>query len=141
MHHDLARFLAAQEPQVDAVLDELRRGRKLTHWMWYFFPQLQGLGRSSTAQFYGITSLSEAQAYLQHGVLGPRLRECVKLMMGHADKSAELVLGLVDALKFRSCLTLFDRVSDGDPLFRDALRQFFNGEPDPLTLQALGGDQ
>lgn len=137
MTHDLSRFLTAQSPQVDTVLDELRRGRKLSHWMWYFFPQLKSLGRSSTAQFYGITSLAEAEAYLQHEVLGPRLRECVSLMNGHRNRTAEQILGVVDALKFRSSMTLFAKASGEDPLFLEALQKYYGGEQDPLTLQAL----
>jgi len=135
----LERFLSAQAPQLATVLDELRRGRKLSHWMWYFFPQLKSLGRSSTAQFYGIASLDEAVAYLQHPVLGARLRECVTLMNSHPHKTAEQILGSVDAMKFKSSMTLFAKASGGDPLFQAALDQFYGGETDELTLRLLEG--
>ena len=134
---DLQRFLDAQSPQLPDVLDELTRGRKLSHWMWYFFPQLRGLGLSSTAQFYGIASLDEAIAYLRHDTLGPRLRDCVALMNAHRDKTAEQILGPVDAMKFRSSLTLFARASDNEPVFLDALARYFGGQPDQRTLDLL----
>ncbi|MDH0864717.1 DUF1810 domain-containing protein [Mitsuaria sp. GD03876] len=134
---DLHRFLDAQAPQLADVLDELRRGRKRSHWMWYFFPQLRGLGISSTAQRYGISSLDEAIAYLDHEVLGPRLRECVALMNTHRTKSAEQILGSVDALKFRSSLTLFARASGNEAVFIEALDRFYDGQPDPRTLELL----
>lgn len=134
---DLDRFLTAQSPQLADVLDELKRGRKVSHWMWYFFPQLRGLGFSSTAQFYGIESLDEAVAYLSHPVLGPRLRECVALMCSHPTRSAEQILGQVDALKFRSSLTLFVRASGNDAVFLEALDRFYDGQPDPRTLELL----
>ncbi len=133
----LNRFLDAQTPQVADVLAELQRGRKLSHWMWYFFPQLRGLGVSSTAQFYGIESLDEAIAYLDHEVLGPRLRECVALMNTHRNKTAEQILGVVDAMKFRSSLTLFAKASDDEPIFIEALDRFYGGQPDQRTLDLL----
>jgi uncharacterized protein (DUF1810 family) len=134
---DLQRFLDAQAPQVADVLGELRRGRKLSHWMWYFFPQLRGLGVSSTAQFYGIESLDEAIAYLDHDVLGPRLRECVALMNTHRNKTAEQILGVVDAMKFRSSLTLFAKASGDEAVFIEALARYFDGQPDQRTLDLL----
>lgn len=135
--YDLQRFLDAQAPQVGDVLAELKRGRKLSHWMWYFFPQLRGLGVSSTAQFYGIESLDEAIAYLDHEVLGPRLCECVALMNTHRNKTAEQILGVVDAMKFRSSLTLFAKASNDEPVFIEALDRYFDGQPDPRTLDLL----
>ncbi|WP_431051731.1 DUF1810 domain-containing protein [Roseateles sp. L2-2] len=134
---DLQRFLEAQTPQVADVLAELKRGRKLTHWMWYFFPQLRGLGVSSTAQFYGIESLDEAIAYLDHDVLGARLRECVALMNTHRNKTAEQILGSVDAMKFRSSLTLFAKASGDEAVFIEALDRYFGGQPDQRTLDLL----
>lgn len=136
---DLHRFLDAQTPQLADVLDELRRGRKRSHWMWYFFPQLRGLGVSSTAQFYGIASLDEAIAYLAHDTLGPRLRECVALMNTHRTRSAEQILGHVDAMKFRSSLTLFAKASGDEAVFIEALERFYGGRPDPRTLELLDG--
>ncbi|ANH68256.1 DUF1810 domain-containing protein [Mitsuaria sp. 7] len=133
----LDRFSTAQAPQVADVLAELKRGRKLSHWMWYFFPQLRGLGVSSTAQFYGIESLDEAIAYLDHDVLGPRLRECVALMNTHRNKTAEQILGSVDAMKFRSSLTLFAKASGDEAVFIEALDRYFSGQPDPRTLDLL----
>ncbi|HEY1394837.1 MAG TPA: DUF1810 domain-containing protein [Roseateles sp.] len=135
--YDLQRFLDAQAPQVGDVLAELKRGRKLSHWMWYFFPQLRGLGVSSTAQFYGIESLDEAIAYLDHEVLGPRLRECVALMNTHRNQTAEQILGVVDAMKFRSSLTLFAKASGDEAVFIEALDRYFGGQPDPRTLDLL----
>jgi len=137
MSFDLDRFLKAQTPQVADVLAELKRGRKLSHWMWYFFPQLRGLGVSSTAQFYGIESLDEAIAYLDHEILGPRLRECVALMNTHRNKTADQILGVVDAMKFRSSLTLFAKASDDEPVFIEALDRFYGGQPDQRTLDLL----
>ncbi|WP_431262965.1 DUF1810 domain-containing protein [Roseateles chitinivorans] len=135
--YSLHRFLDAQAPQVTDVLSELKRGRKLSHWMWYFFPQLRGLGVSSTAQFYGIESLDEAIAYLDHDVLGPRLRECVALMNTHRNKTAEQILGVVDAMKFRSSLTLFARASGDEAVFIEALDRYFDGQRDQRTLDLL----
>lgn len=134
---DLQRFLDAQSRQLADVLDELKRGRKLSHWMWYFFPQLRGLGVSSTAQFYGIESLDEAVAYLNHEVLGPRLRACVTLMNTHRNKTAEQILGTVDAMKFRSSLTLFAKASGDEAVFIEALDRYFDGQPDQRTLSLL----
>lgn len=134
---DLQRFLNAQTPQVADVLAELQRGRKVSHWMWYFFPQLRGLGVSSTAQFYGIDSLDEAIAYLDHDILGPRLRECVALMNTHRNKTAEQILGVVDAMKFRSSLTLFAKASGDEAVFIEALDRYFGGQPDQRTLDLL----
>jgi uncharacterized protein (DUF1810 family) len=130
----LQRFVDAQAGVIDAVRDELRAGRKRSHWMWFVFPQLKGLGVSSTAQFYGIASLDEARAYLAHPVLGPRLRECCALMLAVPARSAHEILGSPDDLKFRSCLTLFSLASPQEPVFLQALQRFYEGEPDPRTV-------
>ena len=135
----LQRFLDAQEGVVDRAFDELRRGRKSTHWMWFVFPQLVGLGRSRMAQYYGIGNAAEAAAYWRHPVLGERLRLGVGLVCGHRDRSAREIFGGIDAVKFRSCLTLFLEVAqdaDSDLLVR-ALAQFYGGEKDPKTLELL----
>lgn len=136
--HDLGRFVAAQAPVYDQVLEELRGGRKRSHWMWFVFPQLQGLGASAMAQRYGIASLDEARAYLAHPVLGPRLRECCELMLAVPQKSAHDILGSPDDLKFRSCLTLFALAAPGEPLFRDGLDRFYAGQPDSRTIALCG---
>lgn len=136
---DLARFVAAQAPLIDQVRGELRRGLKRSHWMWFVFPQLRGLGRSPTALRYGIASLDEAQAYLAHPVLGPRLLECTALMNQVPGRTAREILGSPDDLKFRSCMTLFGLAAPEEPLFRQALEQFFEGSPDPLTMASCGG--
>ena len=136
---DLARFLAAQARDYGIALTELRAGEKRSHWMWYVFPQLRGLGHSSTAIAYGITGLDEARAYLAHPVLGERLRECVRALLALRTTHAEEVLGHVDAMKLRSCLTLFDAAAHGDPLFSRALAQYFHGEADARTIELLQG--
>ena len=132
--HGLERFVAAQAPVIEAVRDELRAGRKRSHWMWFVFPQLKGLGASSMAQHYGIASLEEARAYLAHPVLGPRLRECCALMLAVPAKGAHEILGSPDDLKFRSCLTLFSLAAPEEAVFRQALQRFYEGEPDPRTV-------
>jgi uncharacterized protein (DUF1810 family) len=138
MRPDLERFVQAQEPMIGQVLKELRAGRKASHWMWFVFPQLQGLGRSPMAQRFAIASRDEAQAYLAHPVLGPRLRECTRLVNEVEGRDIEEILGYPDNLKFRSCMTLFARASADDRVFTDALRKYFAGEYDPLTLERLG---
>jgi uncharacterized protein (DUF1810 family) len=137
----LDRFIAAQGGIYDAALAELRAGTKRSHWMWFVFPQIAGLGRSSTAQLYAIADRCEATAYLAHEVLGPRLIEATEAMLVWAGKrSAEAILGPVDALKFRSSMTLFAEVSgDADP-FAQALDSFFDGERDEATLELLEVD-
>jgi uncharacterized protein (DUF1810 family) len=134
---DLARFVEAQDPVYDEVRAELQAGRKTTHWMWFVFPQLRGLGRSATARYFGIDSAAEAAAYLQHPVLGARLRECVELLLGITERSAIEIFGATDAMKFRSSMTLFAAVATGEPLFQHALHRYFDGEPDPLTMMQL----
>jgi uncharacterized protein (DUF1810 family) len=133
----LERFVMAQDGSWDRALAELRRGRKESHWMWWIFPQLAALGRSGTAKTYGIADLAEAQAYLAHPVLGPRLAEAARAMLGNAGQPAEAVLGGVDAMKLRSSMTLFAAVPGADPVFREVLEAFHGGEPDPLTRGAL----
>jgi len=135
--HDLDRFFTAQAPVIDAVLDELRAGRKRTHWMWFVFPQLRGLGHSQMAWHFGIASRDEAAAFLAHPVLGPRLRECVELVLAVRGRTAHEIFGSPDDLKLCSCLTLFAEVAGGDSVFDRALRQYFGGQPDPATLDLL----
>ena len=136
----LARFIEAQAPAWAGVVEELRRGRKTGHWMWFVFPQLRGLGSSPMAERYGLSGVEEAQAYLAHPVLGARLREAVALVEAHGDDPPEAVFGEVDAMKLRSCLTLFAAAAPGDPVFMRLLRTAFSGRPDPLTLERLAGD-
>jgi uncharacterized protein (DUF1810 family) len=135
---NLQRFLDAQDAVLDTVLTELRAGAKQSHWMWFIFPQLAGLGRSPIAQYYGISSLAEARAYLAHPLLGCRLRECVDALLPWAAgrRSAEQILGDVDALKLRSSLTLFDQVEPSG-LFARGLAAFYDGVPDQRTLALL----
>lgn len=136
MPRDLKRFVDAQNPVYERVLAELKAGRKRSHWSWFIFPQLAGLGSSSMAARYAISSLDEARAYLAHPVLGPRLVECVGLVNAVEGRSAETILGYPDDLKFRSCVTLF-REASGDPVFQAALDKFFDGAPDALTMGKL----
>ena len=138
---DLERFVEAQAGTYQRALTELRDGSKRSHWMWFIFPQLRGLGASTMAQTYGIAGLAEARAYLAHPLLGPRLLECVQALLGHAGRSAEAILGGIDALKLRSCLTLFARAAPDVPEFAQALQAFCGGEPDMLTLRMLAGDE
>lgn len=135
--HDLQRFVEAQEPVIEDVKEELRSGRKRTHWMWYVFPQMEGLGRSQTAQRYAISSREEAEAYLAHPVLGPRLRECTELVNAVEGCSANEIFGSPDDLKFRSSMTLFDTVADDPSPFRAALERYYDDEPDPKTVELL----
>jgi uncharacterized protein (DUF1810 family) len=135
---DLQRFVTAQDGVLDDVRAELRAGRKRSHWMWFVFPQLQGLGSSAMARHYGIGSLEEARAYLAHPVLGPRLRECCELMLAVPRAGAHDILGSPDDLKFRSCLSLFALAAPDEPLFRACLDRFYGGVPDPRTLALCG---
>jgi uncharacterized protein (DUF1810 family) len=134
---DLQRFVKAQNPVFEQVCSELRRGRKEGHWMWFVFPQLEGLGHSWMASKFGISSRDEAQAYLDHSVLGPRLRECTRLVNLVERRSIEQIFGYPDNLKFRSSITLFSCVESDDPVFVTALQKHFSGEPDRLTLERL----
>ena len=134
----LQRFVEAQARNYPDALRELRAGRKASHWMWYVFPQVAGLGSSAMAQTYAIASVEEARAYLDHPMLGRRLRECVEATLAVQGRSAHAVFGSPDDLKFRSCLTLFAAAAPGEPLFRAALDAYFAGEADPATLAKLG---
>ena len=135
--NDLERFVEAQEGRIDDAMAELRAGRKRTHWMWFVFPQLRGLGHSQMAHHFGIASRDEAAAYLAHPVLGPRLRECVELVLAVRGRTAHEIFGSPDDLKLCSCLTLFGEVAGGDSVFDRALRQCFRGQPDQATLGLL----
>lgn len=135
--HDLERFLAAQAGVYPQVLEELARGRKASHWMWFVFPQLKSLGRSATALRFGIAGRTEAEAYLAHPLLGARLRECTRLMLAVEGRSALQVLGSPDDLKFRSSMTLFAAAGGAAPEFVAALAKCFDGQPDPATLALL----
>jgi uncharacterized protein (DUF1810 family) len=135
---DLQRFVTAQEPVFETVLAELRAGRKRSHWMWFVFPQLAGLGKSSTARFYGIGSLDEARAYLAHNLLGPRLELCTRTVLASETPSLHAIFGSPDDLKFRSCMTLFSRaVDDLDNPFRQARDHWCGGQPDERTLALI----
>lgn len=136
MTDGLARFVEAQDRHWDAILAELRAGRKVSHWMWYVFPQLKKLGRSDLARLFGLEGGSEAQTYLAHPVLGPRLRQCTKHLLALETNDPVAVFGPVDALKLRSCMTLFDSVAPEDA-FGQVLERFYGNEADPLTLRLL----
>jgi uncharacterized protein (DUF1810 family) len=135
--HDLQRFVDAQEPVWRQVEAELRAGRKTSHWMWFVFPQLKGLGRSAIALHYGIASRAEAQAYWRHALLGPRLKLCTEWMLAVQGRTALQILGSPDDMKFRSCMTLFGAVAPDEPVFSLALDKYFGGEPDERTLELL----
>ncbi len=137
MSRDLQRFVEAQQPLYDQVCRELRAGEKRSHWMWFIFPQLAGLGHSPMAQRYALSDLAHAAAYLAHPVLGERLRECVTLVNGHADRTAAQMFGHPDDLKLCSSLTLFQLAAPTEPLFTRALQQFYGGVADPATLTLL----
>ena len=136
---DLERFVAAQDGDgtYQQALAELRRGRKASHWMWFVFPQIAGLGRSPLAQRYAIGSLDEARAYLAHGVLGPRLRECARILAAIGEGDAEAVLGPIDAVKLRSSMTLFHRADPDEAAFTAVLERYFSGRLDPATEERL----
>jgi uncharacterized protein (DUF1810 family) len=134
---DLQRFVDAQDPVYRDVVEELRGGRKRRHWMWFVFPQLRGLGGSPMAARYGISSLDEARAYLRHDVLGPRLHECARLVNQVQGRSVAQIFGSPDDLKLRSSMTLFSRATDDNADFLRLLDKYYDGEPDPLTLDRL----
>jgi uncharacterized protein (DUF1810 family) len=134
---DLSRFVMAQQGIYPQALAELRRGRKQSHWMWFVFPQIDGLGHSAMAQLYAIADLDEARAYLAHPILGPRLRECTGAMLAHSGMSARAILGEIDAVKLRSSMTLFEEADGDGPLFGACLDAFFDGVRDPATLELL----
>jgi len=135
--YNLERFVEAQAPVYEQVLSELRAGRKQSHWIWFIFPQIAGLGYSSTAQFYAIESLDEAAAYLQHPVLGSRLRECTEIVNGIEGRSVNAILGSPDDMKFRSSMTLFAQATKDNEIFLSALKKYFEGRADELTLQRI----
>jgi uncharacterized protein (DUF1810 family) len=135
---DLQRFVDAQDPVFEDVLLELRRGDKEGHWMWFIFPQISGLGSSAMSQRFAISSRAEAEAYLAHAVLGPRLIRCTELVNAVESRSAERIFGPVDAMKFRSSMTLFREAAPAGSVFNEALKKYFAGEPDTRTLQLLG---
>lgn len=135
--NDLARFASAQDAVYATALAEIQAGRKWSHWIWYIFPQMRGLGRSFNSHYYGISSRVEAEAYLQHEVYGPRLREITQALLAHHDKTAAEILGRIDAQKVLSCMTLFDVISPND-IFGQVLKQFYGGRQCQLTLRRLG---
>ncbi|MCZ6764411.1 MAG: DUF1810 domain-containing protein [Alphaproteobacteria bacterium] len=135
--YDLRRFVDAQAPVYGQVLLELRSGEKKSHWMWFVFPQLKGLGHSPMAQRFALSSSDEAAAYLDHPVLGPRLIECTGIVNGHEGRTARGIFGHPDDLKFRSCMTLFALTAPDSPVFKKALDKYFDGETDPLTSRGL----
>ena len=137
MADDLDRFLNAQRGVYEGVLDELSRGRKTGHWIWFIFPQLDGLGRSEMSRFYGISSLDEARAYLADPVLGARLRECAGLLLASNARTAIEILGETDAMKVRSCMTLFHRAAPDEPVFGQVLDRFYAGVADVATDRLL----
>jgi len=135
--YNLERFVEAQAPLIEQIISELRAGRKMSHWMWFIFPQIRGLGRSETAIEYAISGLDEARAYLTHPVLGPRLKECTELVLRVENRPLAQILGSPDDMKFRSCMTLFAQVSADDDIFERALQKYFQGKADQLTLDRL----
>ena len=145
--YDLQRFVTAQDAggTYQRALAELRAGYKSGHWMWFVFPQIAGLGQSPTSRRYAISSLAEARAYLRHPLLGPRLLECAAILAGTAGRTAEQILGGIDATKLRSSMTLFRLADPAEPAFGQVINQYFAGQPDPLTERALAaageGDQ
>jgi uncharacterized protein (DUF1810 family) len=138
MAGDLQRFVDAQDPVYQGVLAELRGAHKTGHWMWFIFPQVAGLGRSAMSRVYAIESMAEARAYLDHPVLGTRLRECSRIVAAIPDRSAAAILGGIDAVKLRSSMTLFHRAAPDEPTFRAVLERFYDGVPDEATDALLG---
>jgi len=135
---DFDRFVAAQESVYDGVLEELRRGCKTSHWMWFVFPQIGGLGHSAMSERFAIDSLSEARAYLAHPVLGPRLRECAGIVLSTRERTATQIFGSIDAMKLRSCMTLFHRAAPDEPLFTQIIDRYYDGVADETTDALLG---
>ena len=138
---NLNRFVEAQNPVYERVLSELRQGLKTTHWMWFVFPQIEGLGHSFMAERFAISSIEEANAYIAHPVLGPRLTECTRLVCDVGGKTIHDIFGSPDDMKFRSCVTLFARVAGAPMVFDEALKKFFSGEPDPFTLERISASR
>ncbi len=137
LRFDLERFVSAQTPIIERAVDELRGGRKRSHWMWFVFPQIAGLGRSVMADYYAIAHLDEARAYLAHPLLGSRLKTCTELVLAVEGKSAHDIFGSPDDFKFRSSMTLFAVAAPEDKIFQSALEKYFGGEGDALTLSKL----
>jgi uncharacterized protein (DUF1810 family) len=135
--HNLQRFVDAQASVFAQVLAELRAGRKRSHWMWFIFPQIAGLGSSDMAQHFAISGRAEAEAYLAHPTLGPRLRQCTELVNQVPNRTVSDIFGYPDDLKFRSSITLFDSVAPAEPAFAAALLKYFAGKPEPATLARL----
>lgn len=135
--YNLRRFIDAQEEVIEQVRTELRRGRKQTHWMWFIFPQIQGLGSSPMAQKFAISSSQEAKAYLENPILGPRLAECTRLVNAIEERSISDIFGYPDDLKFRSCVTLFAQAAPNEDAFQQALSKYFKAEQDSATLALL----
>ncbi|MDQ6703159.1 MAG: DUF1810 domain-containing protein [Pseudomonadota bacterium] len=136
-HHNLQRFVDAQSPVFEEVCLELQEGRKKGHWMWFIFPQIEGLGYSQLARKFAISSREEAEAYLNHPILGPRLRQCTRLMTLVEGRSIDQIFADPDDLKFHSSMTLFANATSDNQVFRDALHKYFGGELDRLTLEQL----
>jgi uncharacterized protein (DUF1810 family) len=135
--YQLQRFVDAQRPVFEDVCKELREGNKRNHWMWFIFPQIKGLGRSDLALKFAISSLEEAQAYLKHPILGPRLRQCSRLVAEVEGRPIEEIFGYPDSMKFRSSMTLFAQATPDNEIFNDCLRKYFGSKPDPATLAQL----
>lgn len=135
--YNLQRFLDAQQPVFEQAVAELKAGRKRSHWMWFVFPQIKGLGHSQLARKFAISSLAEADAYLAHPILGGRLKDCTRLVNAVEGSPAEQIFGYPDDMKFRSCMTLFAAVPYADLVFSVALQRYFDGEADPATLERL----
>jgi uncharacterized protein (DUF1810 family) len=135
---DFNRFVEAQDPVIDAVCRELREGLKRTHWMWFVFPQLRGLGRSPTAQYYALDSIDAARAYLRHAVLGPRLIACTDLVNDVEGRTIHQIFGSPDDMKFHSSVTLFSQADPAQPAFAEALAKYFRGAADRRTIELLG---
>lgn len=137
--NELIRFLEAQNQVYLKALSEIKEGKKNTHWMWYVFPQINGLGSSETAKYYGIKDINEATAYLQHPILGKHLVEIAEAVLNLNEKTAIQIFGTPDDMKLRSCMTLFANVKNTNPIFQKVLIKYFNGIPDELTLQLING--
>ena len=135
--YDLERFVEAQNPVYDQVCSELRQGSKMTHWMWFVFPQLEGLSSSATSRKFAISSLQEATAYLEHPILGPRLRQCTQLINATSGRTIKRIMGGTDSLKLQSCMTLFAQATDDRKEFEEVLKKYYGGQYDQLTLQRL----
>jgi uncharacterized protein (DUF1810 family) len=136
--YELARFVTAQQPVYETVVRELQSGYKLSHWMWFVFPQLDGLGQSPASRYYAIQSAAEARAYVRHPVLGPRLLECCSILLTIQSKSASDIFGFPDDMKLQSCMTLFGSLEEPDPVFDRVLGKYYGGQRDQRTLDLLG---